>query len=147
MMRRRFSIRMLFVGIAIVAAILYALVARPTMHAQSFVAAIAQQDYGRAGTMLLRHSDWVRVVRPLNSEKADRIYAELQPREWADVWNCRRRIRVTVSRHSEKSGGYADWTEDSELVAGPRGLEVVFPAAIQLLADGVAIGAGDHQSG
>jgi hypothetical protein len=123
---------MLFVGIAIVAAILYAFVARPTMIAQRFVAAVAKQDYDRAGAMLRSRSDWVRVVRPGGSVKADRIYAEVQPREWSDVWNCRRRILVRVSRHSEKSGGYVDWTEDSELVTRLRGLEVVFPANLNI---------------
>jgi hypothetical protein len=120
---------MLFVGIAIVAAALYLSLVRPTMMAQAFVAAVAQ-DFNRAGKLLRRDSDWIQIVRPLNSEKPDRVYAEIMPRQWSDIWNCRRRIRVTVCRHSEKNGGYSDWTEDAELVAGLRGLKVVFPATM-----------------
>jgi len=123
---------MLFVGIAIFAAGLYVFVVRPTTIAQAFVAAVAQHDYDRAGAMLRSHSDWDRVARN-GSVKPDRIYAELEPREWSDVWNCQRRIRVTVSRHSAKNGGYADWTEDSEFVASPRGLEVLFPANLNII--------------
>jgi hypothetical protein len=131
-MRRRFSIRILFIGIAIVATVVYVFVVRPSAIAQRFVAAIALQDYDRAGAMLRLPNDWVRIVRPLDSEKADRVYAELQPREWRDVWNCRRRIRVTVSRHSNNNGGYVDWTEDSEFVALPMGLDGTFPAALDI---------------
>ena len=118
--------------ITLVCAGLYAGIVRPTSLAQRFVVAVMQHDFDRAGSMLRTRSDWVRIARPDGSEKADRIYAELQPREWGDVWNCRRRIRVTVSRHSEKSGAYVDWTEDSELIARPQGLEVVFPATLQI---------------
>jgi hypothetical protein len=131
-MFRKFSLRTLLAIITVVAAALYVIVARPTLLAQWFVFAVSQQEYERASAMMRSRSAWVRVVRPHDSEKADRVYAELQPREWSDVWSCRRRIRVTVSRHSNNNGGYVDWTEDSEFVALPLGLDVLFPAALNI---------------
>ena len=95
--------------------------------AQRFVAAVEREDFASAEALLMNERDWERVVSPPQSFKADRVYAELLPREWEDVWRCQRRIVLRVVRHNDRNGNYVDWTEDTDIVASPQGLKVKMP--------------------
>lgn len=131
-MRPRFSLRLILLAFALLGLALYVFVVRPTALAQRFVAAVEERDYDAAQRLMVDGGDWGRVVRPPQSFKADRIYAELMPREWQDVWRVRRRIILRISRHNDRNGNYIDWTEDNDLVARPLGLELVMPDNMNL---------------
>lgn len=122
-MRPRFSLRVILVVVAVVAGALYVGCVRPTMIAQRFVAAVMRRDYA-AASRLAGDKRWQAVVHPNNGIRPDWVYAELVPREWADWWRCERHIILRVSQHSDHDGGYRDWTEDSDVVAGPIGVRI-----------------------
>lgn len=121
-MRPRFSLRVILVVVAVVAGALYFGCVRPTMVAQRFVAAVMRRDYAVA-SQLAGDERWQAVVQP-DGRRADWLYAELVPREWADWWRCERHIILRVSQHSDRDGGYRDWTEDTDVVAGPIGVQI-----------------------
>jgi hypothetical protein len=98
--------------------------------ANQFVSAVVRNDYVTAKSLLTEADDWDRVVNGQNNLKADRVYAELLPREWDDVWRCQRRIVLRVARHDDRDGNYVDWTEDSDFVARPQGVELRPPQCV-----------------
>ncbi len=122
-MRLRFSLRLVFALITLSAIALYCFVVRPTMLAQKFVVAVSRQDYGAAKQLMIGEATWRRIVEQHNFPAPDRIYAELVPREWQDVWRGRRRILFRVARHNDFRGAHVEWTEDTDFVAGARGLD------------------------
>lgn len=124
-MRPRFSLRLILVVVALSAGALYFGCVRPTMVAQRFVAAVMRRDFV-AASQLAGDDRWQAVVQP-NGSRADWVYAELVPREWADCWRCERHIILRVSQHSDHDGGYRDWTEDTDVVAGPTGVRIPEP--------------------
>ncbi len=113
---------MILVVVAVVAGALYFGCVRPTMIAQRFVAAVMRRDYAAASQMA-GDERWQTVVQP-HGQRADWVYAELVPREWADWWRCERHIILRVSQHSDHDGGYRDWTKDSDVIAGPTGVRI-----------------------
>lgn len=127
-MRPRISLRLAFGLIALVSVALYVFVVRPSAFANRFVAAIGEQDFDTARGLLVNERDWRRVVDPDTSGMPDRIYAELMPREWQDVLRAQRRIVLRLSRHNNFRGNFVDWTEDFDVTARPRGLEIMVPA-------------------
>lgn len=122
-MRVRFSTRILLLAIALVAIMLYGGYVRPSALAERFVALVMREDFVAAEEMV-GVASWRAVALP-DGEKPDRIYAEVLPTEWQDLWRCRRRLILRVARHSEDRGDYVDWTEDSDLIAGLRGVAIV----------------------
>lgn len=124
-MRPRFSLRLILVVVAVVAGVLYFGCVRPTMVAQRFVTAVIRRDYA-AASQLAGEERWQSVVQQ-NGMRADWVYAELVPREWADWWRCERHIILRVSQHSDRDGGYRDWTEDSDVVASPISVRIPEP--------------------
>lgn len=121
-MRPRFSLRVILVVVALVAGTIYFGCVRPTMVAERFVAAVMRRDFV-AASQLAGDDRWQAVVQP-NGSRADWVYAELVPRERTDWWRCERHIILRVSRHSDHDGGYRDWTEDTDVVAGPAGVRI-----------------------
>ncbi len=124
-MRARFSLRFMLVAFALLAAALYLHVVRPTALARKFVTAVSRQDFDTARELMIGDDGWSGIVRPENGPKPDRVYAEVMPWEWQDMWRGQRRIVLTIARHNGsigRNGAYVDWTEGTDLVAGPRGL-------------------------
>jgi hypothetical protein len=135
-MRPRFSIRVLLVVFAVLATVCYVLFARPTVIAERFVTAVMGRDY-RAAQSLIQYRDVrsLEVVFGVNNSLGRRsttrivlIYAEVLPREWTDLWSFQRRVIFRVALEDDSEGRHTEWTEDTRLVAGPRGLEVVTEA-------------------
>jgi len=127
-MRPKFSLRLMLILIALVSVALYVFIVRPSAFANRFVAAIGEQDFDTAQRLLMNEREWRRVVNPDVSGMPDRIYAELMPREWQDVLRAQRRIVLRLSRHNNFRGNYVDWTEDFDVAARPRGLQIMLPA-------------------
>jgi hypothetical protein len=122
--RPRFSLRLVLVAFALLSVLLYVLIIRPTTLANRFVDAVGRRDYDAAQALMSNAGEWDGVVNPPQVFKADRVYAELMPREWEDVWSCERRIVLRVARHNDRNENYVDWTEDTDVVAHPHGLKV-----------------------
>ena len=127
-MRPRFSLRLALTVLALVSVALYVFIVRPSVFANRFVAAIGEQDFDAARGLLVNERDWRRVVDPKTSGMPDRIYADLMPREWQDVLRAQRRIVLRLSRHNNFRGNFVDWTEDFDVTARPRGLQIMVPA-------------------
>jgi hypothetical protein len=126
--RPRFSLRLILLAFALLAVALYVFVVRPTTLANRFVAAVSQQEYEAAGRLMCNEEEakeWVEMVRPEYSSKPDRVYAEVMPREWQDVWRGQRRILFRLALHSALDGNFVDWTQDTDIVARTRGLEIM----------------------
>jgi hypothetical protein len=121
-MRLRFSLRLVFVAFTLVAVAIYWLVARPTILANRFVAAITERDYELAMSLLTNKTLWVFDHGPGRTAVVDRIYTEVLPREPTDIWTCRRRIIFRVACHDDTEGRHVEWTEDTDIVARPIGL-------------------------
>src|SRR5438309_11397074 len=121
-MRLRFSLRLLFVLITMLAIALYWFVDRPTLLANRFVAAITARDYELAMSLLTNKTLWVFDHGPQRTAVIDRIYTEVLPREWKDIWMCRRRIIFRVAYHDDTEARHVEWTEDTDIVARPTGL-------------------------
>jgi hypothetical protein len=121
-MRLRFSLRLAFVVLTVSALALYWLVARPTILANRFIAAITAHDYESAMCLLTSKTLWEFDHGPGRSAVIDRIYTEVLPRESIDIWMCRRRIIFRVAYHDDTEARHVEWTEDTDVVAGPSGL-------------------------
>jgi len=124
-MRLRFSLRLVFVALTLVAVALYTLFVRPTLLAERFVTAIEQRDYATAKLLLQSKNFWKVAERPKQGN-VDFIYAELHPREWGDVWACKRRVIFRVAFHEDTDGRHVDWTTDIDVVAHITGLEAAY---------------------
>jgi hypothetical protein len=92
MMRPRFSLRWLLIAFTVLSLGFYLLFVRPTVLANEFIAAINGHDYERANSLF----EYVRTIRGFTSFGGERSWyiGEVRPREWSDVWQCRRIIRV-----------------------------------------------------
>jgi hypothetical protein len=107
---------------------LYWCVARPTILANRFVAAVNNRDFELAKTLL--PGLWLFNRQP-NSPPLDMIYAEVFPREWTDLHMFQRRIIVRIGRHRDNRGQHVEWTEDTDIVARPQGLKIETPVGIE----------------
>jgi hypothetical protein len=119
--------RLVLIAFALVSGLLYVFFVRPTTLANRFVDAVGRRDYDAAQALMSNAGEWDAVVNPPQVFKADRVYAELMPREWRDVWSCERRIVLRVARDNDRSVGRIDWTEDTDIIAHPHGLKVKMP--------------------
>jgi hypothetical protein len=132
-MRLRFSVRLVLVVVAILAAVCYQLFARPTVHAEQFVSAVMGRDYRVAQSLMRSRSyrspdSFFGIGTPFGRRATTRvvfIYAEMLPREWSDLWSFQRRVIFRVALEDDSEGRLTAWTEDTRLVAGPGGLEVL----------------------
>jgi hypothetical protein len=124
-MRMRFSLRVLFIVVTLLAVALYFFVVRPTTLAQKYVEAVARHDYDTAKKMMIGDFPWSRIVEQSNLPDPDHIYAEIMPREWQDAWRGRRRVILRVARHNDYRGGHVEWTEDTDLVSNARGVQAI----------------------
>jgi hypothetical protein len=118
----RFSLRLVFVAFTLLAAALYWCIVRPTILANRFVAAITAHDYELGMSLLTKKTLWVFDHGPQRTAVVDRIYTEVLPRESTDIWMCQRRIIFRVAYHDDTEGRHVEWTEDTDIVAGPTGL-------------------------
>jgi hypothetical protein len=125
--RLSFSLRLVFLAFTLSAAALYWCIARPTILANRFVAAVNLRDFESAKRMLPNF--WLFNRRP-NSPPLDMVYAEVFPREWTDLHMFQRRIIVRVGRHHDNRGQHVEWTEDTDIVVRPQGLEIETPVGI-----------------
>jgi hypothetical protein len=128
-MRLRFSLRLAFILLTVAAVALYWLVARPTILANQFVSAINSRDFEAAKKQLpdfwLFNSDIKH-----RGATIDRVYAEIFPREWSDIWTAQRRVILRLARHNDNHGQHVEWTEDTDIVARLRGLEMETPSGL-----------------
>ena len=120
-MRLRFSLRLAFVVTTLLAAALYWFVARPTILAHRFAAAVNKRDYETAKPLL--PDFWLFSAQPDNS--IDLVFVEVLPREWSDIWNSQRRLILRLGRHQNAEGRHVEWTEDTDVVAHINGLEKI----------------------
>jgi hypothetical protein len=135
-MRLRFSLRLLFVIITVFAVALYWCVVRPTIIANQFVAAVNNRDFKAARQML--PDFWIFNIRP-DAPPLDLVYAEVFPREWTDLRISQRRLIVRIARHYDKRGQHVEWTEDTDIVARPQGLQIETPIGINFQLPAVPI--------
>ena len=124
-MRMRFSIRLLLLGVAVLAVVSYGLFVRPTHVAQRFVDAVNRQDLDMAGSLLTDPDVWPFNIDSTNvPSSVDRLYAEVLPRERSDIWSFRRRVLLRVIHQDATDGRHVDWTQDFDAVAYLSGVEV-----------------------
>jgi hypothetical protein len=121
----RFSLRLLFFVITLMAVALYLFVVRPTTLAQKYVDAVSRLDYDTAKKMMIGDFPWSRIVEQSNLPDPDHIYAEIMPREWQDMWRGRRRIIFRVARHNDYRGAHVEWTEDTDIISSARGVKAI----------------------
>ena len=132
-MRLRFSVRVLLVAVALLAASCYLLFVRPSLLAERFVAAVNARDYRVAESLLKpqRFRSGANLVAYYTSPSAEPttkavlIYAEVLPREWNDIWSFRRRVIFRVAFHDDADGRHIEWAEDTRLVVGFDGVRAV----------------------
>jgi hypothetical protein len=90
-MRPRFSMRVLLVVLALLAAVCYLLLVRPTMLADRFDAAVNARDYAKAQALLRQPNAgpsrklWEFKSIAIGSRQIHFVYAEVLPREWRDL--------------------------------------------------------------
>jgi hypothetical protein len=132
-MRPRFSMRLMLIAFVMLAVLLYVLVVRPTSLAARFVSAVSSERYETAEGLLSNPEDWSRIINQPGPSHVDRIYAEMMPREWPDVWKCQRRLIVRVARHQTDQYRHVEWTEDTELIARPLSLNIESPASVPMM--------------
>jgi hypothetical protein len=125
----RFSLRLVFFAFTLSAAVLYWCIARPTILANRFVAAVNNHDFASAKALL--PDFWLFNPRS-GATPPDMVYAEVFPREWTDLQMFQRRIILRVGRHRDTHGQHVEWTEDTDMVARPQGLEVETPIGIDV---------------
>jgi hypothetical protein len=131
-MRPRFSIRLLLLLIAVVAATCYVLLVRPTEIAKRFVAAVNERDHLAAKSLLPKRDFWsgrdfIAISNPPSKSEPTRIvsvYAEILPRDWSDIWSFQRRVIFRAGFHDDRDGRHIEWTEDTQLVARFNGLKM-----------------------
>src|SRR5436190_595734 len=122
-MRLRFSLRLVLVIITLSALALYWFLVRPTENAYRFVAAVEAHDYETA-RRLLQSDFWAFLPQPKDrTTTIDLVYAEVLPREWSDIWRCRRRLILRVNCHDDTYGRHVEWTNDNDVVSRSRGVE------------------------
>ena len=129
-MHLRFSLRLVLLVFALLALVLYTYVVRPTAVANEFVAAVMREDFPAARQLIVGPHDWVGVVEPADAPSPDSIYAEVLPRDWGDLWRGRRRVIFRIARHNDVRGGHTEWTEDTDVIAGPRGVRFDLPPGV-----------------
>jgi hypothetical protein len=121
-MRLRFSVRLMFVLVTLLAISLYWFVARPSLLANRFVAAVNAHDFETAASLFDGKTTWALNRGPQRNVVIDRVYTELLPREWSDMWNGERRIIFRVAYHQDDDGRHVEWTSDTDIIARPTGL-------------------------
>lgn len=132
-MRPRFSIRLLLVVVALLAVALYILFVRPTTVAERFVDAVNERDFDTARSLLIDQDFWLFRDDPTSVPKSvQRVYAEIVPREWSDIWSLQRRILLRVIHQDRSNGRRVDWTEDTDVVAYINGVEVIVYDVVSL---------------
>jgi hypothetical protein len=115
-----FSLRGLMLVTAVVAIGTYWFVVRPTAIANRFVTAVEKTDFD--GAKSLMGDDEILSTGSKLNRRVDRIYAEVLPREWEDIWRSQRQIILQFACHEDKEGAHVEWTEDYELIADPSGI-------------------------
>jgi hypothetical protein len=123
--RLRFTIRWLLALIAASATLCYVLFVRPTVVAHRFVEAIKQRDYATARSLFRPDSDLSGILSPLSgTESISFAYAEVLPQEWSDIWALERRLILRIRRQDDRDGRHIEFTEDWDVVAHIRALEL-----------------------
>jgi VanZ family protein len=89
----QFSLRTIFVAMAVIAVVCYFLVL-PTMHAQRFVRAVANKDYAAAEQLFTSGSDTF--PGTFKQHRIFKQHVELAPMTWSDFWRGRRSIGVSI---------------------------------------------------
>src|SRR4051812_25986704 len=107
--RIRFSLRVLFIATSLVATTTYLLLVRPTAVAKRFVAAINKGDFAEARVLLNDQAALEFQNAADRSIDIDRVFAEVAPRDWSDIWRCRRRVTLDVQYRRESEGQRVDW--------------------------------------
>jgi hypothetical protein len=112
-MRPRFTIRVLFLAIAIMALASYWAFVRPTVIAQQFVHAVKIGDYAKAqsfcgipcNTFLSDH-----IAKMDNVE----VKVRTHPRTWRDVWSLRQNmlLQIIPNRPRPESGLFVGYQAD-----------------------------------
>jgi hypothetical protein len=120
--RLRFSLRVAFIALTLVAIAIYALVVRPTQLTNRFVTAVEARDYDSIGELLPIDTLWPFDRSTTRTAVVDLIRADVLPRDWGDFLAARRRIVFRVAYHNDTEDRYVAWTEDTEIVARPTGL-------------------------
>jgi hypothetical protein len=128
--RLRFSIRWLLVLIAATAALCYVLFVRPTVMAHRFVEAVKHRDYATARGLLRLDNYRYGILPPLSdTESISFAYAEVLPQEWSDIWSLQRRLILRIRHQDDSDGRHLEFTEDWDVVAHVRTLELVIMQA------------------
>jgi hypothetical protein len=124
LMRLRFSLRLIFIAVTLMAVALYVLVVRPTTMANRFVKAIETRDYNAAKALLLDKNVWVFNHGPKFFSAMGFLYAEVLPRDWGDLFACRRRLIFRVGYRYTDGLYHVDSTTDAEGFAKYNGIEL-----------------------
>jgi hypothetical protein len=131
-MRLRFSLRLAFVVLTLSAIALYWWIARPTIVANRFVAAVQKRDYEAARSLLVDKNISVFEFGPKPFASLDMAYAEVFPRDWSDLFHCRRRLIFRLGYQTNVDGRHVESTSDAEGVANISGVQLEVTSSEQV---------------
>ena len=91
-MRPRFSLKWLLIVFTILGVAFYVAFVRPTVIANRFIESLKDTEYTTLPSDLAGQDEMLRTRKWKFKD------ARLEPREWADVWRCRQRFSILLSR-------------------------------------------------
>jgi hypothetical protein len=112
-MRPRFSLKWLLIAFTILGVAFYVAFVRPTAQANRFIESLKAAEYTTLPSDLVPNDEMLRTRKWKFKD------ARLESREWADVWRCRRRFSILLSREPPFIN-----TVIVDLAAGPSHFEV-----------------------
>jgi hypothetical protein len=134
----RFSVRLLLIAFAILSALLYLSVVRPTAVASRFIRAIEEHNYNLAASML-DGGDIAAIATNYSESTSD---PELVPHSWSDIWHVRRSITVNSyafkkyhNRHTGKEGFKTIYQQTSAFESGPFRVRLIHRKGIHVLSN------------
>src|SRR5690349_11127272 len=126
--RLRISLRRLLIGFTVLSIAFYVVFVRPTTLADRFSKAIQEGDIKGAASLAGSIDE-----STIESNYSDPVTtAEVLPRNWSDIWRCRRRVTVwanVATKYRNRRTGQEDYKEifqqTSQFEAGPLRIRLI----------------------
>ena len=121
-MRFRFSLKWLLIDFTALSVIFYVLFIRPTVIANRLITSVGNYDLRE----LSKATDPAWKQSTKGQVMSGSQFAELEPANWSDIWNCQRRVVLKLS-FARMSGNLVVLTAKRELnvTTGPAGIRLL----------------------